>query len=470
MNLKASLYTVIIILTGLTFQQLLPGCANIIPPTGGPKDTLPPILVTVNPKDSTLNFTSKRVNFSFSEYVTLQDLTGNLIISPLPKTNPQIDAKLRTVTIRIKDTLGPNTTYTYDFGEAIRDINEGNIFRGFTYTFSTGTTIDSLELSGKVVIAETGGIDSTLIVMLHTKSDDSVVIKEKPRYIARVDTSGSYHFRNLPSDTFYLYALKDEGGTRRYLSKSQLFAFADEPVNTSEQNQADTLYAYVEKEEEIRTPASRTPPAGPKTADDKRLRFTTTLENNQLDLLDTLRITFLSSLKTLDTSRILFTDENFARIRNAAFLLDSARKVLTLEYNWPPDQAYHIILDKDFAEDSAGRKLLKTDTLDFRTKKEADYGTIRLEFPQIDTSNHPVLLLIQENKVVFTHVFTNKLFTSNRFKPGDYDLRILYDENQNGIWDPGTFFGKKKQPERVIPLQYRLNVRPAWEREDKVEF
>ncbi|HEY8897117.1 MAG TPA: Ig-like domain-containing protein, partial [Niastella sp.] len=168
------------------------GCANIVPTTGGPRDSLPPRLVSVRPQDSARNFTGKRIVIDFDEYVQLDNIQENLLVSPVPKINPIVDSKLRTVTVTLKDTLQPNTTYSIDFGNGIKDINEGNVLKNFTYLFSTGTTLDSLRLTGKVIIAETGKTDSTLIVMLHTSQDDSAVIKLKPRYIARVNKDGSF--------------------------------------------------------------------------------------------------------------------------------------------------------------------------------------------------------------------------------------------------------------------------------------
>ena len=149
--------------------MVLPGCASIIPPQGGPRDSLPPRLIKASPADSTRNFTGNRIAFSFYEFVDLQNIQENLLVSPSPKTNPLIESKLNTVTVRIKDSLEPNTTYSLNFGNAIKDYNEGNVMKEFTYTFSTGPYIDSLELHGKVILAENGRADSTLIVLLHTR-------------------------------------------------------------------------------------------------------------------------------------------------------------------------------------------------------------------------------------------------------------------------------------------------------------
>src|SRR5439155_14441883 len=190
-----------------------PGCANIIPPQGGFRDSIPPVLLKASPEDSSTNFKTNRITLTFDEYISdIQNSLQNLIISPVPKRDPDIESKLRTVIIKLKDTLEPNTTYTINFGDAIRDINEGNVAKNFTYIFSTGTTFDSLTLSGKVVLAENGKVDSTLSVMLHKNGKDSAVASEKPRYVTRLDSSGNFTFRNLPGGTFYIYALKTEGG------------------------------------------------------------------------------------------------------------------------------------------------------------------------------------------------------------------------------------------------------------------
>src|SRR4026207_620744 len=147
-------------------QVYLTGCAQVVAPTGGPRDSIPPVLLTATPKEGTTNFTGKKITLEFNEYVVLDQLRENLLVSPTPKNDPYIDYKLRTVTIKIRDTLEPNTTYTINLGNAIKDLNENNPFKDYRYVFSTGSVIDSLEFSGKVQAAETGKIDSTLMVFL----------------------------------------------------------------------------------------------------------------------------------------------------------------------------------------------------------------------------------------------------------------------------------------------------------------
>lgn len=453
------------------------GCANIVPPLGGPRDTLPPRLLLVTPRDSARHFAANKIVFNFNEYIEAKEVLQNLIVSPVPKVEPIVDAKLRTLTVRIKDTLQPNTTYSFDFGNSIRDVNEGNILKNFSYVFTTGNYIDSSQFSGNVIVANTGKVDSTLIVLLHRKLDDSAVIKEKPRYIAKVDTTGHFRFRFLEPGTYALYALKDEGGTRRYLSKGQLFAFSDSPVVITTQTPPVTLYAYTEAPE-VKKPAAAAKnapgtgkPAAAKPSDkekekDKRLHFQVNVTNGEFDILDTFRIQFTNSLRIFDTAKIRLTDGDFKDITPGSYRFtgDSTNKKFTLAYTWPTDTKFHLIAAKDFAQDSAGRKLLKIDTINFQTKKDIDYGEVRIRISNLDLSKNPVLQFVQQDAVKFAYPFINKKeFRVQLFAPGEYELRVLYDTNKNGIWDPGEFFDKHLQPEKVVPLRRKFNVKANWD-------
>jgi hypothetical protein len=376
-----------------------------------------------------------------------------------------VEQKLRTIVIKFKDSLESNTTYTLNFGNAIKDVNEGNIARNFTYIFSTGSAFDSLTLSGKVLLAESGKTDSTLIVMLHRSSEDSALIKEKPRYVTRLDSAGNFTFHNLPSDTFYLYALKMEGSYNYFSPEKQLFAFADTPVIIQTLTKPDTLYAYAEK------PSA--PRAIPQiavrqraSANDKRLKLQTNLTAGLLDLLSNLIINFEQPLRALDTSLIhLSTDTTYTPVANYHILTDSTRKQLTVQHTWKENTRYSLILEKDFAEDTLGRKLLRTDTISFNTKKLSDYGSLRIRFRNVDLSTNPVVLFIQNDNVVKSIPLHSSEINEAVFLPGDYELKILTDRNKNGKWDPGEFFGKHIQPEIVRRVTSRpsITVKANWD-------
>jgi uncharacterized protein (DUF2141 family) len=459
------------------------GCANIIPPTGGPRDTLPPVLISATPVEFKTNFTGNKIIFKFDEYIDAKDIRTELLVSPVPKIEPLSDGHLQTVTIKLKDTLLANTTYSLQFYKGIKDVNEGNILRGFTYVFSTGNHIDSGYFAGNVVLALTGKADSSMIVLLHKKFDDSAVAKDRPRYITRVDTNGRFVFRYIEPGRYALYAMKDEGGSHKYLSKSQLFAFADSPVVISQNTAPTILYAYSEVADKGgsksgssnsgssgsngsgSTPAKTTKPSKSKDKD-KRLQISTNTTNSVFDVLDTFKVTSATGVKTFDSTLIRFTDENFKdiNIKQYRWVRDTLNKNFYLFFSWPLDTKYNLILAKTFATDSAGRKLLKDDTIAFRTKKDIDYGEIRIRVFNLDLTRHPVLLFYQSEVLKYSYPFgSRKEIRQYLFKPGDYELRILYDANNNGKWDPGQFFGKHRQPERVITIRKKFTVKANWD-------
>ena len=442
----------------------------MIPPTGGAKDSLPPLLLKVTPPDSSTSFTNKTITFTFDEFiedVQQQNPFQNMLISPTPSTFPTVESKLRTLTIKIKDTLEPNTTYYYNFGDVIKDVNERNILQNFSYIFTTGNELDTLQLAGRVLLAETGGIDTTLIVTLYKSGDDSAVVKERPRYIAKLDGKGNFRFLYLPSGIYYLYALES---TRTY-SPSQLFAFADSAVEIKPNAAPVVLYAYAEEKKDQPAPTisfsggNRGAGARP---DERRLRFTTNLSGNMQDLLGNFTLSFDHPLRNLDTSKLQLSTDSIFNPVPASWEMDSLKKKLTLKINWKENTLYNLILDKEFAEDTSGRKLNKTDTISFTTKKQADYGTIRISFTNINLAQNPVLQLSQNGQLVKTFPLTTAELYQPLFSPGEYELSILYDENKNGRWDPGQFFGVKKQPELVKPLNKKINIRASWENEFEI--
>src|SRR5688572_22718890 len=320
------------------------GCANIIPPEGGPRDSLPPVLRKADPEDSSRNFSDNQITLTFDEYVNADNYLQEMIVSPVPTNMPNVTRKLNTVTVKLRDTLEPNTTYSINFGNTIKDVNEGNMMKDFTYTFSTGAYFDSLEFTGNVLLAETGGLDTTLTVLLHNTNIDSALIKEKPRYVAKTDGRGYFRFKNLPPGTFYVYALKDEGGSYRYMSKSQLFAFLDSAVIVSDSTNPVTLYAFAAKEKAPQG-AAATDDRNKKPAD-KRLKFTTNLAGDRQDLLEKFVMTFDTKLKDFDSSKVHFTtDTIFSPLSGFSWEMDSTRKKLTLNYPWQEGVLYNLVLE-----------------------------------------------------------------------------------------------------------------------------
>jgi hypothetical protein len=444
--------------------QLQISCAVIVPPGGGPRDTLPPRLLSANPADSSLNFNGNRIVLTFDEFVDLQDVSKNLLFMPATEHTPTVNNKLRTITIRLRDPLERNTTYTLNLGDAIRDVNESNIIHNFSYTFSTGPVMDTSIYTGKVVLAETGLVDTTLQAVLYRDFTDSAVYKKNPLYVSKVDKEGNFMFRNLPRDSFAIYVLEPAGGLRRYQDKSKLFAFANQPVIVG-RTPSLKLLAYREQLKKIIQPSAASGSIKAIPNEKARLRFNTISNGAQQDLLDDLTLTFLVPLRTIDTTKMQLTTDSAFHPTTYSTDLDTSKSILKIHTNWKPNTLYNLILQKDFATDTMGRQLLKADTLRFMTKKETDYGSVRLRVRNLDTAVNPVLQFVQNDKVMYSAPIKSGIFSSRLFLPGDYDLRILYDQNNNGKWDPGHFFGVKRQPETVLPLGKKISIKPDWDNE-----
>jgi len=167
---------------------------------------------------------------------------------------------------------------------------------------------------------------------------------------------------------------------------------------------------------------------------------------------------------------VQFTDEAFKPITNYSLVKDTTNKKLTLSYKWPENTTFNLIVDKEFAEDSSGRKIPRTDTLKFRTLKEADYGHVSIRFNNLDLSKKPVLQILQAGVMKDSARLVSKDFNIKLFKPGEYEMRILFDENGNFTWDTGEFFGKRRQPEKVYAIKRKLAVKANWDNDNTIDL
>ncbi|MCC9017458.1 Ig-like domain-containing protein [Flavobacterium lipolyticum] len=206
-------------------------CAKRGSITGGLKDTLAPVLKYSSPKNFSTNFKGNEIILGFDEYVKLKNLNKQLIISPPMKHEPLIlpTTASKVITIKIKDTLQPNTTYSFNFGQSIADNNEGNSINQFKYVFSTGSSIDSLSISGQIKDAYEKNVDNFVSVMLYEVNDtykDSLIYKQSPRYITNtLDSLRTFKLENLKAGKYLLMALKDKGNNNRYNPKDDKIGF-----------------------------------------------------------------------------------------------------------------------------------------------------------------------------------------------------------------------------------------------------
>lgn len=439
----------------------------IVPPDGGPRDTLPPVLIQAIPVDSTLNFKAKSVVLSFNEYVQVQDIFTSLIVSPVPKGLPNIKGKLRTVTIEIKDTLEPNTTYSYDFGNAIQDVNEGNPARNFTYVFSTGDHLDTDSITGRVVLAEDGTVDSTLLVALYQNLSDTAVFKTGPRYYTRLDSTGHFAFHFLPKADFNLFVVENSY-MKNYGDSTSRFAFMDSIVSTQSDsvNNGLELFAFrafpvVEEGKKPAVLSEKQLAKRKEEAAKKPLTLATSLEEGKQGLLKPLQFVFNKPLKEFNPNLITLTDTNHVTIPDFQVVPDSTDTTnvsFFIQKDWLAEQGKDIelIVPETVAKDSFDVQMAKADTIRFQVKTEHDYATLQFTFPDVDSSRNPVLLILSEDKILDSVALdSNRQVRVERFEPGEYNLRILYDTNGDLQWTPGNY-EQKKQPEIGVIIKKKF--------------
>jgi len=223
---------------GLTVLAMLfvLSCAKISAPTGGPKDTDPPVILKSLPENGSVMFTGKSFTVTFNEYVVLDRITEKFMVSPPLATKPEVKLKGKSLIVNWEDDLADSTTYTFYFQDAIRDNNENNPINNYQYVFSTGPVLDSLSLTGDVFNASDLEIVEDITVIMYSNLSDTAPRTMLPAYISRPDPSGGFMISNIRPGSYRLFALKDLNGNTRYDLDDEIFAFCDSVIDITPEN------------------------------------------------------------------------------------------------------------------------------------------------------------------------------------------------------------------------------------------
>lgn len=243
----------------VVFSVLVTGCAKRGMVSGGPKDTIPPTITHSVPENFSTNFNGNFIKINFSEYIKVKDINKQLIISPPMKKAPDIvpmGYASKYITIKIKDTLLPNTTYSFNFGQSIADNNEQNPYSQFKYVFSTGPYIDSLKVGGVIRDAYSKKVDNFVSVMLYEAQTftDSTVFKQQPRYVTNtLDSLKVFTLENLKEGKYHLVAIKDINNDYKFNPKTDKIAFFKNPIQVPN----DTIFRLDLFKEELNFKAEK---------------------------------------------------------------------------------------------------------------------------------------------------------------------------------------------------------------------
>ncbi len=518
------------LLSLVLLSNLLFSCARRGNPTGGDKDTIPPILIKSIPANETVNFKTKKIKIYFDEYIKLDDIRKNLIISPPQKNEPiitPVGTASKFISITILDTLDANITYLYNFGNSIVDNNESNKLGNFKYVFSTGSYIDSLLVNGEVFDPMVKETSKNLDVMLYEYDStytDSVIFKQKPRYISNTLDSTLFEITNIRKGKYMLIALKDANGNKIYDpdidkigfvkdtlsfptdSSYTLSIFKEVPklkvIKPKEVNKGHLVFGYkgIAKDLSINilteTPYNfkseiiyekdkdtinywYTPfeadslnfsvskgdyfeefVVKPRSSKRDTLKINGST-TNILHLNDTLSIVSNTPIVKIDTSLISIIDQDTVNVKFNTQYSNSKNKIY-LNFNKQQDSKYNIkILPNAFTD------IYNTANdslfLDIVTKKIEDYGILKVNVISSKKSSFIVEILNNRDEVIRTAKI-NKPETAKfeLLEPGNYFVRITTDENSNGKWDTGNFL-EKRQPETIKYFDKILELRANWE-------
>lgn len=224
-------------------------CASISTPEGGDYDYDPPKVVRSNPGFNATNVAHRKINIYFDENVTLENQSEKIIITPPQQNFPNIQTVNRRVSIELRDSLIPNTTYTIDFTDAVVDNNEKNALENFSFSFSTGDVVDTLAVSGKILSAENLEPVKGIYVGLHSNLEDSAFVKTKFLRISRTNDYGAFTIRGIAPGKYKIYALDDANRDYMYDNPSEAIAFSEVIIEPSvmRDSRTDTITHKVGK-------------------------------------------------------------------------------------------------------------------------------------------------------------------------------------------------------------------------------
>lgn len=460
-------------------------CANIVPPTGGPKETTPPKLTSIFPADSSLNIKPKKITIRFDKYMEVQNLNTEMHLSPLISINPSVISYGKRVEIKIIDTLlAPNTTYKLSLGNALVDNREYNPYANFAYVFSTGDYFDSLQLKGAVIDAQTGLPDTAATVILYNADmNDSAIFREKPKYVTKTNSKGQYNFGLLPHKNFKIFALNDKDNNYTFEPKEDKIGFIENLVIPAYANDSihidsvATLFTFKEalpfdstQNTSSNTSGGR---SGARASSSKAAAKddigyvvkvdTFNKERRTFELIDDLIISLHKRIGKIDTAKIYLSYEQNELEIEAPFKLSGDSAQLTLKTKWFPDKVYTLRLIKGWATDTSSADLPPGKYI-FRTKQEEDYAKWRINIDSKYFGTDYLLFVFKDNDTTHLKPITDTIVTLDLLQPGNYNMRIIIDDNKDGKWTTGNYL-EKRQPEKVIPYLGQVTLKAGWENE-----
>ena len=519
---------------------ILFSCARVGSPVGGEKDSIPPRVVGSNIDSSRVNVPRdiKELRIDFDEYITLKEINKHLIISPpLRKMTKIIPSGMANKYLLIKweDTLQPNTTYNFNFGNAIADNNEGNVLQYYNFAFSTGDKIDDLYISGELKSLlkdkDSNSSESNMVVGLY-QDKDSMDYRQKPYYITKADPDGYFELNYLSPGTYRILAFEDSNSNSVYDAGKEKVGFLKERIVLDKNISGLKLNLYPSRKAQKYVEMKETPGGilmtfegnpqevkvlslneklqdykvthAPKSDsvniwfDAKKLNVgIETSENLKFSYDDGVKQDTVSVFYRLNTKNemalsnskgnILPPNQDFVissnyfidRIQPEKWTLvsDSIQQEFTaqiseknpfeirIQSQFKEGKKYSLTVPKETVS-SFYETIQKSYRFDFESDKTENYGTLVLTLENAPEQIFWLQLLSENGNVSYSKYGKEANVTFRSVTPGKYQLRILVDSNENGIWDSADFLSEEFA-EDVYIFEKTVEIRPLWEIREK---
>jgi len=523
---------------------LLASCARVGSPVGGSKDSIPPKMIGSNTDTTRVGVPRdiKKLRIDFDEYIQLKDVSRNLIISPPINYTKIIPSSTgnRYLEIQWKDTLQANTTYNFNFGNSVVDLNESNTLPYFNFAFSTGEKLDDLYISGSIIDAlgnekNPEGKDKNLVVGLY-QVKDTMNYRQKPYYISKADPDGYFELNYLTPGKYKIVGFDDENSNSIYDIGKENVAFQKEEIDLSTSISGLKLKSFPSKKavrykeltvstggvtmlfegnpEKVVVKAVGDKPSDYKVthkskSDSVKIWFDAAKENIGATVSENIRFSYDTGAKQ-DTMSVFYkkpakdemtisnpftnklapeTDFRFSsnyiinkiQPENWKLAADSIAQSFTasiseldstqviVKSNFITGKKYQLTVPKNTLSSFYNRSS-ESVRFDFEVAKPEDFGSFAAHIINPPTQKFWIQLLNEKNETAYQQYTNSADVKFVNLKPGAYRLRILVDNNENGVWDSSDFENEVLGEEAYLfrksgdkEIMSKINIRPMWE-------
>jgi hypothetical protein len=513
----------------------LASCASSGSLDGGPVDKSPPTMDKEKSSQNLVtNVTARSFVFYFDEFVEVRDAVKQILVSPPLTYIPAAKGRGKAVVFSFneKEELKANTTYTINFGESIKDFNEGNSLKDFKYIFSTGPIIDSFFIEGYVMDNATNKGAEGITVMLYEDLSDSVIIKKKPYYFSKTDKDGKYTITNIKDSKFKLVAIKDENTSYTYnestetiafdttvvvwsdtssrvvrdltLSKPELnpkvvgtskntygvygykmnapvkdipkYAINPEPSYHAIEVKEDSLYIWYHNDNKmdsftVTLPFEKTlvkPVNAPKSF--RKMIGQISANTQNFSSIDSLNVLWNNPLQSIEESKMIFKD-SFSQVAAKVTKLGVRKLKIVPSKKLLGKKNYTFMVLPAAVKDIYGGNNIDTLKINLSTFDEENFSEIALDLKGLDSTQQYIIDLVNNNQVRNSQILGNvskKKLVYNTLKPEEYELVITHDVNKNGVKDEAHYW-LKRQAEKSRKFKLE-RLRDAWLLEANIDY